>query len=466
MTAEVAEVMAVFDLGKTNSKMFVIAADGTILGQWRTPPAWCLHGDIRVLDEPRLRGWMDKALAAAVQTHGVTRIMFSGHGCTFALVGGGHLVHPILDYEQEPPDDIAARIDAIVPGFAETFSPRLPLGFNFGRHLLWLEDAVPDVLAKTEAILTYPQFWSWAFSGTAVSEVSYLASHSHLWAPFKGDFSSLVDARNWREKMPALRPAGTPVGTHELPLGDGRVVSLTVHNGVHDSNAALYYYRSLGLDDFTLISTGTWVIIFNSACPVEALDEGRDMLVNVAVDHRPTPTIRFMGGREYDMASDGWTQPISLEAVAAVMAAGVFALPSFAPGGPVPGVPGHFTGPTVTGEERAAAALLYVVLMSDLSLDLITSTNTIVIDGGLLKHEHFAGLLAALRPQQTILISNTSEGSACGAAALAFQSIGITPFNDAARSAGPITLPGLSDYASAWRAHIGPHATPNAWTKQ
>lgn len=461
-----AEVMAVFDLGKTNSKLFVIAADGTILGQSRTPPVWCLHGDIRVLDEPRLRGWMDEALAEAVRTHGVTRIMFSGHGCTFALVGDGRLVHPILDYEQEPPDEIAARIDAIVPDFVETFSPRLPLGFNFGRHLLWLEECVPDVLGKAEAILTYPQFWSWAFSGTAVSEVSYLASHSHLWAPFKDDFSSLVDARNWRGKMPALLPAGAPVGTHELALDDGRVASLTVHNGVHDSNASLYYYRSLGLDDFTLISTGTWVIIFNGACPVEALDEGRDMLVNVAVDHRPTPTIRFMGGREYDVASAGWTQPISLQAVTAVMAAGVFALPSFAPGGPLPGGPGHFIGPTVTGEERAAAALLYVVLMSDLSLDLITSTNTIVIDGGLLKLKHFAGLLAALRPRQTVLISDTAEGSACGAAALAFQSIGITPFDDTAQSAEAIALTGLSDYASAWRAHIGTQKTPNAWANQ
>lgn len=444
-----ATAIAVFDLGKTNSKLFVFAADGKIVGESRTRPVWRDEGGLRVLDDAHLLGWIKQSLTEAVERHHVGRVMFSGHGCTFALTEGEGLAFPILDYEQEPPAGIAARIDAAIPDFSETFSPRLPLGFNYGRHILWLEDRDPDLLERSDAVLPYPQFFSWIFSGRKVSEVSYLGCHSHLWAPLKKDFSSLVDQKDWRGKMPDLARAGAALGIYR-PDGSSREV--VVHNGVHDSNSALYYYRSLGFDDFTLVSTGTWVIIFNSACPLDALDRDRDMLANVTVDGQPTATIRFMGGREYDIASGGWTQGVSVEAVESVIRKGIFALPSFAPGGPMPGHEGHFVGPQAQGEERAAAAMLYVALMTDLSLDLIRSTNTIVIDGGLVKTGLYAGVLAAFRPGQTVLTSANAEGSAYGAAALVFDNIGQNPFTNECQPASAASITGLEAYRSAWRA--------------
>ena len=446
--------IAVFDLGKTNSKLFVISADGTVVDAARTRPVWRMEGDLRVLDDAALRAWMDGELRRVVAAHGVDRVMFSGHGCTFALVAGGGLIHPILDYEQEPPADIARRIDAMAPDFSETFSPPLPLGLNYGRHMLWLAERDPSLFDRTEAILAYPQFWSWAFSGRPVSEVSYLGCHSNLWAPLKDDFSSLVDRMGWRGRMPAFARAGAAIGSHPVRLDDGSTADVTVHNGVHDSNAALSFYRSLGFDDFTLVSTGTWVIVFNPACPLELLDPRRDMLANVTVDHRPVATIRFMGGREYEAASGGWTTPVSQEAVASVIAKGAFALPSFAPGGPFPGSEGRFVGPKLDGAERAAAALLYVALMTDFSLDLIRSQNAIVIDGGLVKTGLYAAVLAALRPGQTVHASGNAEGSAFGAAALVFDTIGESPFESMCEIAEPAVIAGLADYCRAWRGRV------------
>ena len=446
MGSEASSSIAVFDLGKTNSKLFVFAADGSIVAERRTRPVWREVDGVRVLDDAQLYDWMQVELNALAEPHNITGIMFSGHGCTFALIGGDALVTPILDYEQEPPAEIAARIDNLIPAFAETFSPKLPLGFAYGRHILWQKERDPALLDRTDAILGYAQFWSWRFSGAAVSEVSYLGCHSHLWAPIKDDYSSLVDGQGWRGKMPPMTRAGAAVGTWRTAGSR----ELTVHNAVHDSNAALYYYRSTGFSDFTLVSTGTWVVIFNSACPLEALDSERDMLANVTVDHQPTPTIRFMGGREYDVASGGWNKPVSTQAVAAVMAKGVFALPAFAAGGPMPGAEGGFVGPVVEGEERAAAALLYVTLMTDLSLDLIRSENDIVIDGGLVKTGLYQGLLAALRPDQTVLVSAVAEGSALGAAALAFEATGASPFVSECRPAEPVAIEALLAYRDRW----------------
>src|SRR5690606_4408222 len=113
--------VAVFDLGKTNSKLFVVSAEGAILDETRRQPLWRDQGDVRVLDDETLFAWMKTELARVVEAHGVDRITFSGHGCTFALASGDRLVHPILDYEQEPPAAVAERIDALVPAFRETF---------------------------------------------------------------------------------------------------------------------------------------------------------------------------------------------------------------------------------------------------------------------------------------------------------------------------------------------------------
>ncbi len=446
--------IAVFDLGKTNSKLFVLSADGAVIDQARIRPIWREEGDLRVLDDEALYDWMRRELARVVAEHGVDRVTWSGHGCTFALVSGDALAHPVLDYEQEPPAEIAARIDAEIPDFGETFSPALPLGFNFGRHMLWLDARDPELFSRSDAILGYPQFWTWKFSGRTLSEVSYLGCHSHLWAPLKDDFSSLVDDKGWREKMPEFAPAGAAVGTHMVTLADGRTAAVAVHNGVHDSNAALYFYRALGFDDFTLVSTGTWVVIFNPASPLERLDAARDMLANVTVGRQPVATIRFMGGREYDVASGGWARPVSAEAVEAVIAKGAFALPSFAAGGPVPGHEGRFAGPAVEGEERAAVAMLYVALMTDLSLDLIGSRNTIVIDGGLVKTGLYASVLAALRPGQAVHASGAPEGSAFGAAALVFDAVGRNPFVNDCVGAEPAGFAGLEAYRREWRRRV------------
>lgn len=446
--------IAIFDLGKTNSKLFVISREGAVLSEARTKPVWRNEDEVRVLDDETLFNWMRRSLVDAVIMHGVDRMMFSGHGCTFALIQGEHLLHPILDYEQEPPAAVAERIDRLIPDYSETFSPRLPLGFNFGRHILWLADRSPQLLDICDAVLCYPQFWSWKFSGHKVSEVSYLGCHSHLWAPIADDFSTLVDNQGWRSKMPEFARAGEEIGQYDLELANGASVALAVHNGVHDSNSALYYYRSLGFSDFTLVSTGTWVVIFNPSSPLETLDRERDMLANVTVDHNPVATIRFMGGREYDVASGGWKQAVSEEAVLAVIKKKAFALPSFAAGGSMPGREGRFIGPPLQGEERAAAALLYVALMTDLSLDLIGSVNPIVIDGGLVKTGLYAAVLAALRSSQTVYSSPNAEGSAFGAAALVFEQFGESPFKNECTVSRPAEIPGLQAYRDFWRAEL------------
>ncbi|TGQ92714.1 carbohydrate kinase [Mesorhizobium sp. M8A.F.Ca.ET.208.01.1.1] len=446
--------VAVLDFGKTNSKLFVFGQDGRILDERRTQPKWVQQGGFSVLDEAALHDWAFGAVTDAVENNGVEGVMVSGHGCTFALVDGKALTHPILDYEQEPPAEIAVRIDHRIPDFAETFSPRLPLGFNYGRHMLWLQQVDPDAFSNATSILGYPQYWSWRLGGRPVSEVSYLGCHSHLWAPRERDYSSLVDAEGWRGQMPAFERAGAVIG--ERRFGNTER-SIAIHNGVHDSNAALYAYRRQGLGPLTVVSTGTWVVVLNPDCPLEALDSERDMLVNVDVDGGPVPTIRFMGGREFAVISGGWQGAIPLGSIQQALDAGLMALPSFAPGGPISDRSGEIIGGTPSAAQRAAVALLYVALMVDLCLDLIHSENTVIVDGGLNTGGLLAGLLAQLRPGQTFLQGASLEGSATGAAALAFESLGRDFAAEPPEPVRATQFGGLAGYREAWRDRFAGH---------
>lgn len=443
--------LAVFDLGKTNSKLFVFSPDGILLDERRTKPIWHDFRGRSVLDDERLFGWMNHELAEVAVTQGVTRLMISAHGCAFALVRGKELLHPILDYEQEVPETVARAIDPILPDFFETYTPWLPLGFSIARHIYWLQTEEPEAFAATEAILCYPQYWIWRFCGRKLAEWSYLGAHSQLWAPLKRDYSSLVERLGWRDRFPAIAPAGAVVGETSVTMADGSTRAIAVHNGVHDSNAALAYYRMTGLSDFTLVSTGTWVIVINLDCPLGALDPERDMIANVTVNGEPAPSLRFMGGREYDLISDGWSKPISQDAVERVIERGIFAMPSWAAGGPFPETKGCIIGGDVSGEERAGAAVLYVAMMTDLSLDLIKSENLLVVDGGLAKIDLFTAMLAELRPTQIVVRSTMSEGSATGAAALAFKALGLQPFKDETVPVTASRIPGLEAYRARWR---------------
>jgi sugar (pentulose or hexulose) kinase len=446
------QALAVFDLGKTNAKLLGFGdRTGRLLFDERTAQRTILADELRVLDHQPLSDWLNRTLASVSDRHALAGLMVSTHGCTFALTAGDQLAAPILDYEQPVPAEIDQKFATEAPAFAESFTPNLPGGLNVARHIYMREQMTPDTFKQADAILQYPQFWNWLFTGAKVSEISSIGCHSHLWNPRANTFTSLIERRGWRPKFPPFRRAGEILG--ETRIGDR---SVPVHNGVHDSNAALYYYRSLGHSDVTLISTGTWVIVFNQACPLDALDSSRDMLANVTVDRAPIATARFMGGREYETIAAGSQAPASRESLRRAIDRGQFALPSFAPGGPFPSRKGELGGPAPSdAEERAAIATLYVALMMDVVLDLLRSTNPIVVDGGLARNKALLGILAALRPAQRVSRNVAAEGTAMGAAALALEAHdkrGV--FAPEIEEATALELTGLRDYRETWRGFL------------
>jgi len=448
--------IVVFDFGKTNAKMFVFGPQLSILYEERCATIWREQGQRRVLDTEALWVWMQAALRRSQQVAPAGGIMITTHGCTGALLDGDGLVTPILDYESASPPAIEQAFASMVPEFQETFSPPLPGCMNLGKQFFWIEVTEPQVWDRTEAIVPYPQFWCWKLGAPPVSELTSLACHTHLWSPRHNDFSSLVYQRDWRRKFPRFAPAGAVIGSSSL---DGAV--LRVHNGVHDSNAALYLYREVaGHRDCALVSTGTWVVVFNPRCPHDALTPGRAMLANTAVCGKLVPTAVFMGGREFDVLTLNTHTSVTEEALENVIQRQQYALPSFAPGGPFAGRSGCLIGPAAeSNEQRSAIATLYLACMTSTVLDLLhAKENTILIDGGVSYNAAYVGLLAALRADQEVRLNGTREGTAAGAAALAYTALGHRPKLGPGTVVEPMRSRGLLAYYRRWRELCADHS--------
>jgi len=449
----------VLDVGKTNVKILVMSKAGAVLDTEKL--------DNKSLDGPpyphpdieRIWQWLLATTTHFANQYTIDAIVPTTHGCTAALVCDDELVLPILDYETEIPDDTTETFAAVAPTFAETQSPNLPAGLNLSRQLFWLQREFPQQFSRTQWILTYPQYWAWRLCGVAASEITSVGCHGHLWNPQQRSFSTLVDRQDWRRLFPPLKPAYAALGPirPEIAHTTGLPPTCQVYNGIHDSNAAYSLYLRGHAKPFSLVSTGTWVIMISPRLPLSSLNEHRDMLALVDLRGEPVPTGRYMGGREFEILSQevGSDKTFTEADLRSVIAKRSFLLPSFAPGGPFMGRQGSTLGPQLeTPGEILARATLYLTLMTVTSTDMLAVDGDLMIDGGFVNNPWYCRLLATLAGCPRCFMNHQTEGTAVGAGMLASWHdndmqwpLHLTPID-------PFEDPGLAAYVEQWQQTI------------
>lgn len=448
--------VAVLDVGKTNTKLTLWDAGCRVVRRGVRANAPAAGPGYRALDVEGIDRFVAATLREFAELGPIRAIVPVAHGAAAGLVHDGALFTPPMDYEDEGAHD-AAAYDALRDPFAETGSPRLPVGLNLGFQLHRLE-ALTGPWPEDLEILPWPQYWAWRLCGVAAAEVTSLGCHSDLWRPAANAPSRLADVRGWARRLPPMRHAGAPLGRlsaewiqrTELPK------DCLVHAGLHDSNATLLAARGhpeLAAGDATVLCTGTWFVAMRSPAPDAppvVLDEARDGLFNVDVDGRPVPSSRFMGGREAELIG-GNLETAPVARAAQVVASGLRLRPSLVPGvGPFPTHRATWSHPPADPAERAAAGALYLALMADACLDLISSRERLVVEGRFAGAEPFLRALAALRPGQQVLTASGQDDVAYGALRL------VRP--DASppaplRPVAPLDVP-LDAYRDAWRADV------------
>ena len=438
--------VAVVDIGKTTAKLALVdPASGATLAA-RTRPNRVLAGPpYPHADVEGLWAFIVEGLSAVARGRDLAGIAVTTHGATAAMVAGRELALPVLDYEHDGPQAVAAAYDAARPPFAETLSPRLPAGLNLGAQIFWQAQAFPEAFARATAILAYPQYWTWRLCGVAACELTSLGCHTDLWAPRAGRFSSLVARAGWQALFPPVVPAARILGPvrSEVAAATGIDPAMPVACGIHDSNASLLPWLRRAEAPFTVVSSGTWTIVMTVGGDLGGLDPARDSLANVDAFGRAVPTARFMGGREYAALVGEAPAAAGPADLAAAVAAGVVPLPTFAAGvGPFPSGRGAWLGDPggLSPAGRTAAADLYLALVTRACLGLAGRGGRIVVEGPLARNALYCGTLAALAGVP-VHPSPDATGTAAGAAGLFAGDAepGVLP-----TAAGPLDVPGLA----------------------
>jgi len=392
----------VVDIGKTLAKVSLWSRDGEMLARETRPNEPIVIDGIRRLDASGIESLLIASLKKFAD-HPVEYIVPVAHGAGVAALKDGALAIPPFDYEQELPDQIARVYEAMRAPFAETGSPKLPTGLNFGGQLYWMEHLDP-ALMKDSTLVPWAQYWAWYLTGNARTEMTSMGCHSDLWAPATQTFSSLAVKRGWANRFAPLANAGDVVGTltHELA-------------------------EQTGLSEATILSTGTWFIamrLAKQAIDMGALPEARDCLINVDAFGNPVPSARLMGGREIESLIQIDTrqvdikpdQPHLLAAVSNVLAEQAMVLPTLAPGnGPFPDQEGGWVNRPECWYSRRAGACLYAAMVTNTALDLIGSKECLLVEGRFAEAEVFVRALASLRPQTKVYIANAHNDVSFGA---------------------------------------------------
>ncbi|SMC97668.1 Sugar (pentulose or hexulose) kinase [Fulvimarina manganoxydans] len=453
--------VAVIDIGKTNAKLVLhdleTADDLAVL---TTPNLVLKDGLYPHYDIDHLWRFILEGLAALSCEKPVDAISLTTHGASIALIGPDDLALPVLDYEYELDAEFIAAYRAERPDFSETQSPALPGGLNVGAQLAWLETRFPERFAQAETILTYPQYWAYRLTGVRACEVTQLGCHTDLWRPAERDFSSLVDRRGWRGKFAPLRSAFDELGALKPEIRDAmaRDWDIPVFCGIHDSNASLLPHLMTRQAPFTVVSTGTWAILFAVGTEPKPLDKDRDTLANVDAFARPVPSARFMAGREFSEMAGAEPGEASREAAERVIVRNAMALPSFAKGtGPFPTRVGDWTlDPAMLDQgERTAAASLSAALTTETCLSLIGASGPIIVEGPFAKNTIYCDALEALTGQPVEAkpgLTGTAAGAALLARGIAGRAGRANTETKEARRRAP--WPGLQDYAETWRRHV------------
>jgi sugar (pentulose or hexulose) kinase len=464
----------VLDVGKTLAKLTLWSPERQPVERRSRPNNHIVNEGIPCLDVDGIDAWLGETLAEFAPKGHISAIVPVAHGASGCIVDDNGLCVAPVDYEAEPPAEIAERYRGLRDPFALTGSPLLPAGLNLGVQLYWLDSVMPEK-ARRGRIVTWPQYWAWRLSGVASTEITSLGCHTDLWMPAKGCPSLLADSQGWAARFAPLRRAFDVLGPVTAEWRQrGLPKDCVVLCGVHDSNAALLAARlhpEIGGNEFSVLSTGTWFVAMRSpragtGIDLASLPEERDCLANVNAFGVPVPSSRFMGGREAELLEASPGVPLDpagqtrqlLDMARRMAGEGVFALPSFEKGvGPFPKHAGRWIKRPEDRLARRAVAALYLALVADVSLDLIGSRLRLVIEGRFAGDPVFTRALASLRPRQAIYCSHAADSISFGALGLID---GKLPKHAELTPVEPLDFD-IRDYARRWHTLVEGEGTPD-----
>jgi hypothetical protein len=408
-------VIAVFDIGKTNKKVFLWDTSFQIVFEKQQHFAEIVDEDgFACEDLAALQQWIVSTFTEICQMpeFELIGLNFSAYGASFVYVDRmGEPVAPLYNYLKPatvpfPYADFGGESE-----FArKTASPILGnLNSGLQVYAATYKPFWPEVFQA----LHLPNYLASLFTGRFMSEITSIGCHTALW-----DF----DLGQYHPWVSTIEGCLAPISSVAFDEIDGIHYGL----GLHDSSAALVpYLRSIS-DEFVLLSTGTWCIAmhpFNES-PLTADELANDVLCYLQPNGKPVKASRLFGGHFHEEQVARMEQHFNGSYKDCRFNDSVFELK------PSDSSVFECAFASRNLDDFTDLASAYDQFMVDLvgqqifSLKLLLKdapVKQLLVDGGFSKNEWYMRLLAHTFPELEVYAAEVAQASALGAALMVYK---------------------------------------------
>ena len=427
-------VIAVFDIGKTNKKLFFFDEQYKIVVERTARFEETTDEDGDPCENLELlTSWIKDTLEeiTKLEKFDIKGINFSAYGASFVHIDeNGKPLTPLYNYLKPFPEALKAQFYAEYGGelqvSTQTASPVLG-NLNSGMQLFRLKYEKPELFSKIKYSLHLPQYLSFLVAGEAYSDITSIGCHTNLWDFTKNDYHHWVKKEGIAEKLAPLYPSDAAVETEVE--GSTRFVGI----GLHDSSAALIPFFTSFQEPFTLISTGTWCVTLNpfNSAPLTQEELKCDCLCYISYRGKPVKASRVFAGNEHEQQTkrlaahfhksedfykrikynsavisrlNSRKESVKLALDSANLATSAFAnrdLSSF-----------------INIEEAYHQLIIDLVSLQAESTRMVLNdaVKRIFVDGGFSKNEIYMQLLAAAFPDKEVFAASVAQATSLGAA--------------------------------------------------
>ncbi len=302
--------IAVFDVGKTNKKVFIY------------DESFQQHDSVtKRFDPEEVRGiraepveameqWLVDELRRFAQQYPIRVISITTHGAATVCVGpDGSPSVPAIDYTFDPEDDTRdaffAEMGDPVTLQQQTATTEVQPLVNPAKALFFLKRRFPEEFAKTRHVFFYPQYFGFRLTGEVAADYTYVGCHSYLWDFDNSRYSHVADKLGIRDLLPQrMHQPWDVLGTvtPDVAQQTGLRADTIVTSGIHDSNASLIPYLLTQAENFTLNSTGTWCVAMHPSSSVSFTEAelGKTVFYNLSAFGTPVKTSILSGGLEFE----------------------------------------------------------------------------------------------------------------------------------------------------------------------
>lgn len=434
-------VIAIFDIGKTNKKLFLFTEQYNIVWQKSEQFDETVDDDgYPCEDLTKLSQWVTTSLTQvlALPEYAIRALNFSTYGASFVYLNEARQpIGFLYNYLKPFPAAIRTQFynqygtEAMLA--LETASPALD-SLNSGLMLYRIKYDKPELFQQIHHALHLPQYLSFLITGQIASDLTSIGCHTMLWNFTQNQYHDWVSTEGLDQ---LLGPISTSDSVLDVSYQGG---SLKAGVGLHDSSAALIPYLASFAEPFVLISTGTWCISLNpfNNSPLLVEELQYDCLCFLHYKGQPVKASRLFAGYEHEqqvkrLAEHFDTELPHYQSVAYDLTI-IHQLCNRRAGSDFQDVKAPPLQESLFAHRNLTEFSTYEEAYHQLMLDIIAqqlvSTNLVLansptqqatvtrifVDGGFGKNPIYMNLLAAAFPDMEVFAASVAQATALGAA--------------------------------------------------